>query len=230
MKAAEALNLRFVIVKTAEGMGQKPDSFAISNVKNARAAGLATGGYFFLHPQASVSPQEQAKLHFSIAQDCGLNRAGDLPPCVDLETPLTTSWSNVGFSPSSLRGWTLDYMAELGSLWGMSPVLYSYPDFLMQLGVGGEPAFAAYRLWLASYTERAWPVNGQRPIVLRPWTSWSFWQWSAQVKLPSGVSVDGDVFWGEETDLQAILQRPDVVAETIDAVVDATDSKAAEES
>jgi len=224
---AEQCNLRFAIVKTAEGMGSSPDVKAGSNVIAANKAGLAVGGYFFLHPQASMKAEAQAKLHFTLAQDVGLNRPGDLPPFVDLEGPLPTSWSNVGFTPSSLRGWTLDYLAALGSLWGMVPCLYSYPDFLMQLGVGGEPAFSSFGLWMASFTSPSgWPIDGQHPMVLRPWTSWQFWQWSSNLKLPNGVGCDADVFNGGETELQAILQKGDAVVTTGGPAAGSTDSKA----
>jgi lysozyme len=207
-QTAEGLDLRFAIVKTAEGMSVAPDVKAKANVEGARAAGLVVGGYFFLHPQAALKPEAQAELHFKLATDCGLHHVGDLPPFVDLEIPLPTSWSNVGFTPSSLRAWTTDYLSALHSLWGMTPSLYSYPDFLMQLGVGGDPSFAAYPLWIASYVEKAWPIDGQRPLLPRPWVAWQFWQWSSQVRLVTGVTCDADVFWGGETDLQAILQKP----------------------
>jgi GH25 family lysozyme M1 (1,4-beta-N-acetylmuramidase) len=94
---------------------------------------------------------------------------------------------------------------------GVAPFLYSYPNYWQELQGASEPRFAAFNLWQASYSvpTQSWPIDGQSPNVLRPWTSWAFWQFTDRGKLPGGGGVDLDVFWGGETDLQALRLKPE---------------------
>lgn len=218
------IGCRYALVKVAEGLGQSPDPLAERDISRARAAGLVVGGYSFLHPE--LSPEDQAKIHFKLSQDVGLGQVGDLPPCIDLESPKPKDWSRAGLSPLSIRERALAYAELVEELWAQTPTLYTYPDYWMNLGGGSEPKFTHLNLWIASYTVKGWPVDGQRPLILKPWTAWTFWQWSGgSVKLPSSTPCDLDVFWGGETELQALLRKPDVVVETTDPVGPGEDSK-----
>lgn len=206
---ADEMGCRFAIVKLSEGTDPYPDPMAEDHLSKARAAGLVVGGYFFLHPEKD--PIAQAKLHLKLASDLGCGQEGDLPFFIDLESPAPSTWANAGLSAAKLRAAGLAYAQALGQADGVTPCIYTYPDFWHWLNfqLPAEPGFARFPLWQASYSSKGWPVDGQSPTVLRPWTTWTFWQWSDQGKLPNGEGVDLDVFQGDETDLQASRRRPE---------------------
>lgn len=209
--AADRLSLRFVLVKVAEGLGKLPDAYAEKNLSGARAAGLVVGGYFFLHPEEDV--EAQAKLHCSLASSVGAGRVGDLPFAVDIESPAPDKWAGLGLTSEELRRRALAYVEAVEEISGSMPMIYTYPDFWSHLEGSLEPRFSRSPLWMASYSSKGWPLPGQAPFIPRPWTSWAFWQWTDSGYLPNGAKVDQDCFWGEETDLQALLKKEEPVAD-----------------
>jgi len=207
-RVASEMACRFALVKVAEGLLSSPDPWAARSAAGAREAGLVIGGYFFLHAERDV--EAQAKLHFKLASDLGVGIEGDLPFAVDFESPEPTTWASLGLTALELRQRGLAYCQAVRDLsGGVAPFLYTYPDFWRELQGATEPRFATFPLWQAAFTVpyQSWPVDGQSPNVLRPWTSWCFWQFSDRGKLPGGGGVDLDVFWGEETDLQALRKK-----------------------
>lgn len=206
--------LKFAFVKVAEGMGPKPDVQCADHIKAARSVGMVAGGYFFAHFRPGVDPEQQAELHHQLALLEGLGLPGDLAPSLDLEWPAPDQWAKNGCTPEQLRRDSLAYLNTAKELWGVTPIVYTYPDFWMHLGGGSEVGFARYAPWIASYSHGAgWPSPGDHPMVLRPWTQWAFWQWTGSGKLPSGTPVDYDVFNGDDLSPYLIV---DPVTETSD--------------
>ena len=217
--------LKFCFVKVAEGMAPKPDVQCADHVRAARSAGMIVGGYFFAHFKPGVNPEAQAELHHQFALLEGLGMPGDLAPSLDLEWPAPDQWAKNGCSAAQLRKDAIAYLNTAAELWGVTPIVYTYPDFWMHLGGGAEPAFARYTPWTASYPQGGWPDSDHKPLILRPWTQWVFWQWTGSGKLPSGSPVDYDVFNGDEADLEAFRQK-DLVVETVDPAAGSTSSNA----
>jgi len=209
-KAKEVLGLRFVYVKVAEGLAVRPDPRAAFNVDEARKAGLAVGGYAFLHVEADIPTQ--VALHQKHFLDVGLGAPGDLPPACDLESPEDPArWPALGLTGEIIRRRALLYLAGMQGWGNQIPLLYSYSSYWSEIGGPSEPAFSSYNLWAASYPGGSWPSGLQKPADFQPWPSWAFWQWSDKGKLPSGVTVDLDVFNGGEEELQAILKKAPLV-------------------
>ena len=198
--------VKFCYAKVAEGMGSRPDAQCADHVKAARAAGMRVGGYFFAHFRPGIDPEAQAEIHHQLAVLEGLNLPGDLPPMLDLEWPDPRDWMKLGCTPDQLRRDAIAWLHTTRELWGTTPGIYTYPDFWMHVGGGVESRFSSYHLWAANYTRQDWPGVNDRPLILKPWTAYSFWQWTGSGKLPSGGAVDYDVFCGD--DLSAILQKP----------------------
>lgn len=223
--AVAAQGYRFAIVKIAEGLGIAPDAQAERNLTGARAADLVVGGYFFLHVERDIPTQ--LALHQKLAREVGFGQTGDLPPAMDLESPENpAAWPGLGLTAEIIRSRALVYLEGLKA-WSpnQTPLLYTDLYYWQACGGVSDPRFSAYALWAASYNVNAWPIEGQKPLVFRPWTAWAFWQWSDKVKLPSGAPTDADVYWGTETDLQAILKRDENVATSDPAIEPGTDVK-----
>jgi lysozyme len=222
-----AMGCRFAILKCAEGnRGKDPifdlagfdvtheraantsgqDPQFLTNLTGAKAAGLVVGCYSFaypLPPKPGVvlhEPEDQAKFHYDLAGGLG-SSDGELPPAFDFEWPAPNDWAKWGCSAGQLRAWALAYLEAAKAYWGCAPLVYTYPDFWMHVGGSSEPAFAQYPLWMASYPHATqWPTDGNRPLIVRPWTDWAAWQWTGgAAKLPNGVAADFDVIRDEDT-------------------------------
>jgi lysozyme len=212
--AVAAAGYRFTYVKIAEGLSINPDSRAAFNVAEARKAGLVIGGYFFLHVERDIPTQ--LALHKKHAEAVGFGLPGDLPAACDLESPeKPAAWPGLGLTPQLICDRALVYMAGMKS-WSprQTPLLYTDLYYWTACQGVSDARFQSYALWAASYNVLAWPIGNQKPLVFRPWTTWSFWQWSDSARIPGvSVPIDADVFWGDETDMLNIT-KPDVVSVT----------------
>lgn len=200
--AADAIG--FVIVKSAEGTDYRDPDF-VANRDNARAAGLIVGCYNVGHPEKGHDPREQAKIHFDACGGLGSN-AGELPPTLDYEKPDVPNWTQYGLTAGAMCAWALAYLEEAETLWGCVPIFYSFPFFMRTMGVAAATDLALYRIWQADYARpKGWPSDGDRPIILPPWTDWSLWQDSGGsfYKLPNGAPCDANVFNGDAAALAA---------------------------
>jgi lysozyme len=184
---AIASDKRFVYLRAGVG-NDPPDITFAANAANARAAGLIVGAYNFVYPLPPDSahtgrdPESQAQLHFQACAGLG-SANGDLPIAVDLEWPVSSAWPVWGCSAAQIVEWVVRYMAKTLSLFGRAPLLYTYPDFVAQLG--HPAALGAYPLWLASYQ----PV----PDIPAPWTSCVMQQTNdGGYTLPNGGHADED--------------------------------------
>jgi GH25 family lysozyme M1 (1,4-beta-N-acetylmuramidase) len=211
----QTVGCSFVIIKAADGSDPRPDDQCARNVAAARRHGFVVGGYSVIHPFPALDPVDQARRHFEIAVSCGLNAVGDLPFAFDLEEPDPAHWPAFGCTPTQIRGWSKHYLETSESLWGLPPLVYSFPHYFDLIDVASEPAFAKYYLWAASYRGTTFPTSGAPRISvahpnLTPWTSWTFWQWCDDGRLPNGSKVDFNVYNGD--DLSRIVKQPASVA------------------
>jgi lysozyme len=179
--AIKASGAQFVICRCVVG-NNGVDANYTKNIAGAKAAGLYTGAYNFLFPlpttpaQPLRDPTKQAQYHFTTAQDT--------LAFADLEWPVVADWGTWGCSANQIVDWTLTYLQAYQTLSGMSPIIYTYPDFMQT--IGNSASFAQYRLWIASYEAT--------PTIPSPWNDWVMWQSSGgNETLPnSAVKVDVD--------------------------------------
>lgn len=229
----KASGIAFLIVKGAEGDKPAPDGREQADVDACDAAGLPVGCYLFPYPLPPKpgaplhDPVAQARHHFELVGGLGMKN-GHLPPCVDFEWPPPQAWSTWGCSAAQLRDWLYIYLGEVERLWGVSPLLYLYRYFAEALGIANDARFARFQLWMADYEDaKHWPADGQTPRVPAPWKAALFWQTAGgtNMRLPSGVPIDTDVFLGDEAELRALCYRapaPLPVAPIVDVGADAT--------
>jgi GH25 family lysozyme M1 (1,4-beta-N-acetylmuramidase) len=148
-------------------------------------AGLKVLPYNFVYcfPDAAGhinrSGADQAKLHYSTCNSIA---------CLDLEFPVVGDWPKWNVPDGYfIVDWINEYQETYKSLSGEYCILYSYPDYLSNLG--DISSFAAYKLWLARYD-----ITAPLPPIPSPWTSNDLvlWQYSNSGVLPNGVVVDQD--------------------------------------
>lgn len=171
----------FAVIKASEGASWTNDHLA-EDAAQAGANGLQVGTYHYARP--GEDPRAQAQ-HYAVQY----NQVGNhsLPPVLDLEVA-------EGQSPEQLAGWTHEFMNELESLTGRTPMLYTYRYFWIEQ-MANSTEFANYPLWLAAYQPTApQPVGG--------WDKVDMWQRSDSGRV-AGIAgnVDLNVFNGDENQL-----------------------------
>jgi GH25 family lysozyme M1 (1,4-beta-N-acetylmuramidase) len=175
----------FAFAKATEGTGFTDVTYAV-NRAGTQGLGLRIGAYHFARPEGSG---DAAVVASAIAQadhfvDVAQPRAGDLPPVLDLEQAGS-------LSQTSLASWTQAWLDEVAARTGLSPLVYSSPNF-WKTKLGDTTSFAAdgTRLWLAHWTKNVAPS-----VPASNWNGlgWSFWQWSNCEKVPGILHcVDAD--------------------------------------
>ncbi|GAA1875813.1 glycoside hydrolase family 25 protein [Lapillicoccus jejuensis] len=175
----------FGFVKATEGTGYRNPWFS-TDFASMASNGIMRGAYHFANPAQSASAQAS----YFVSVVGRLDRVGDLPPVLDLET-------TGGLSPTSLVAWTQTWLQTVRNLTGRTPMIYTGPYF-WQSAMGNSRAFTGYPLWIASY-------GVSSPQVPGGWPTWTFWQYTSSASL-SGVSgaVDMNVFNGTIDRLQAL--------------------------
>lgn len=224
---------RFVILKAQQG-NDGFDPWLVRNAKTSLERGLEVFAYCFAYPlppgKPGRDPKEQAKLFVDKTFKACPELEGK-PLFLDYEWPPVVQkdkkgWKDWGCNPQQLSDWMEANAAEVKSLTGRSPVIYTY-DWWWSSVRDGAPAYgypkgadvswaAQYPLWMAWYTSgrqgapARWPKPGERPKVPAPWADWLFWQWDGNggFRLPNGVDSDACVFNGSEGDLKAWARGP----------------------
>jgi GH25 family lysozyme M1 (1,4-beta-N-acetylmuramidase) len=190
-----SMGLRFAYLQSRLG-NERDDPMFARYVAGARAnTSMALGPYLFFvclpddpaHP--GRSPEDQAQAFFTASAGLGCNR-GDLPPAIDIEDPSPDKWATDGVSKSMVDDRTGRVAAKIASLFGVEPVIYTYPWWQAEAGM---VTVARYRLWIASYQDV--------PVIPAPWTSCVMQQTAGggKLRLPNGAPCDSDVVADEET-------------------------------
>lgn len=186
-------NVQFVYLKATEGTGYIDPKFHRNN-DAARAADVPVGAYHFFRPQRD--PLRQARDFSDAARD-----VSTLRPALDWETL-------GGMAPLDAANAVLCFVNETEKLWGVRPILYSYPAMLEQ-SVYPDASMRLVTLsqmcdlWVAHYTPTP------RPWIPRPWTTDNclVWQFDGDggLALPNGVDCDFDWFMGDAAALATKL-------------------------
>jgi GH25 family lysozyme M1 (1,4-beta-N-acetylmuramidase) len=137
-----AADMDFAWVKATEGRSYINPSFA-SDLKEARAAGIAVGAYHYARPDNNNAAAEAT--HF-------LNvyrpQPGDLLPVLDLEV-------HADLSGAGMTAWAATWMELVKQGLNAEVVLYTYPYFISG-DMGGAGALKGTKLWYADYSGKPW--------------------------------------------------------------------------
>ncbi len=178
-KQVKRAGKEFAIVKATEGTSYVNPYFAgpySNDYADAAAAGLVHGSYHFARPGLPVGVTARAQANF-FAQTIGpVNVAGTLPPALDLEV-------TGGLNPGQLVTWAQDFLLEMRTLTGRTPMLYTYPSFWTN-DINDPSALARYPMWMAEYGVRKGPVS-------------DLWQYTSSARIKGIVGrVDESRFVG----------------------------------
>lgn len=213
-----AQGLRFVILKAQQG-NDGFDPWFGRNMRHALENGLEAFAYCFAYPLPPNSPKkgpvvaggipgrdprDQARM--AVDRVLAYPEMRGRPLFLDLEWPPPNEWAEWGCTSTSISDWCRVYAAEVALLYGVAPVLYTYPWWWAEVSKGTDTSWAgAYGLWMADYRAKGrWPADGERPNVPFPWVDWLFWQHDGDggLRLPNGVDADFCVFNGTEEQLR----------------------------
>jgi len=180
-----AAGLGFAAVKVTEG-DYYVNPYAVSDLAQARAAGLTVAAYAFAIPNgngASTSPATQADyLLTALGAD-----ASSMPLMLDIEyDPYTgTDHTNecYGLSPSAMVTWISGFTTEIQARTGQQPVIYTPPAW-WKTCTGSASGFGQDPLWVPAYT------SGKAPALPGGWARWSVWQYTSSGTV-SGIPTSG---------------------------------------
>ncbi len=187
--------VKYTFLKASEGSSFKDRRFNANRLGSANA-GIPSGGYHFMRPNAPVDRQIN-----NFVSVIGSMRKGELPPVLDIEVP--EIWRNLSLNQrvKIVRQW-LDGVEDALSV---RPIIYLSSSFAGEV-LNNQAWLKDYLLWLAHYTRAA------NPRTPEPWKSssgWTFWQYSETGRV-DGIGdrfVDLNWFNGDSAALQKLLWK-----------------------
>lgn len=181
--------VQFALIKATEG-GTYQDKFYDRNIRGAKKAEVLAGPYHFFRPKGPVKLQIE-----NFLKVIGNSALPDLPPVLDLEVP--NDWGH--FTVPARVEMICEFLTGVTSALGRKPIVYMSASFSKDV-LGEALVLKEYPLWVAHYT--AAPA----PWIPKPWTSWSFWQYSDK-GTTNGISGSVDLNWfnGNQNELRALI-------------------------
>jgi GH25 family lysozyme M1 (1,4-beta-N-acetylmuramidase) len=162
--------IQFAAVKVTEGAYYQ-NPYALSDLAQAKAAGLSVMAYAFAIPNgngSSASPVVQADYLLSY-----LATAGGPPPVIMLDMEYNPYGAQCyGLSKSAMTAWITGFTAEIQAKTGQDPIIYT-PAPWWQTCTGGVAYWKQLPLWVPDL------VSATNPILPAGWTNWGFWQYSS---------------------------------------------------
>jgi lysozyme len=188
-KKMKATGASFVFCRASFGSYQDTD-FA-DYWTAAKDAELPRGAYTF--PLTSLSMADQIQKFLNIIK----NDPGEIPPVLDIERYQSTV-------PNAASIKTAIKMIE--DQLGVKPIIYTgFYVWRDEVKGSNDAYFARYPLWIANY-------GAVTPLIPKPWTTWTFWQYTDKGDGPKygteSLNVDMDYFAGELLDFNAFLGIP----------------------
>ncbi|HEY2305501.1 MAG TPA: ricin-type beta-trefoil lectin domain protein [Streptosporangiaceae bacterium] len=174
--------IKFAAVKATEGAYYR-NPFALTDLAEAKAAGLSVMAYLFAIPNgngSSASPVAQADYLLKY-----LTSAGGTPPPIMLDIEYNPYGAECyGLSQSAMKTWISQFSGEVVAKTGAEPVIYG-PAPWWQDCTGGATRFGQFPLWVPDYT------SAPKPVVTAGWRTYAFWQYSSAGTI-RGINAPGN--------------------------------------
>ena len=188
--------IRFAAVKVTEG-AYYTNSWALTDLPQARAAGLTTVAYAFAIPNGGTSSSGTRYSSSPVVQADDLvnylTGHGLAVPTVMLDIEYDPyagsdgtpggSWC-YGLSQSAMVSWVTSFGNEIKARTGRLPVIYTPPSWWATC-TGGSTAFGQTPVWVPDYSSTGSP--GSLPAG---WGNWNFWQYSSTGTV-TGIQTSG---------------------------------------
>ena len=162
--------IKFVAIKATEGAYYR-NPFALSDLAEAKSAGLSVMAYVFAIPNgngSSGSPVAQADYLLKY-----LTSAGGTPPPIMLDIEYNPYGAECyGLSQSAMKTWISQFSGEIAAKTGDNPVIYG-PGPWWQDCTGGASRFSQFPLWVPDWT------TASKPFITAGWSTYAFWQYSS---------------------------------------------------
>jgi GH25 family lysozyme M1 (1,4-beta-N-acetylmuramidase) len=173
---------KFAAVKATEG-DYYVNPWAVTDLAQAKAAGLDVTPYHFAVPNASGGA---AQAQFAVKYSGYKSGARMLPLMLDIEYDpyVNTDRTNecYGLNTASMTAWLSAFVSTVKSLTGQYPLIYTTADW-WNTCTGKSTAFSADPMWVAAYGYTSPPLPAG-------WKAWTFWQYRSDGSLP-GVDAAG---------------------------------------
>lgn len=203
-----AAGQRFVIARTNDGNFIDPKF--VTYFKQAKAAGLVVGAYYFHRAGLEhQSPGRQADIMLRQLAAAGYDPKTDLPPTVDVENATFQSSPGQATAARELQA----VFDRIEKRTGRKAILYTNASF--ESGIG-RSTFGAYPLWSAYYFNSGSAASNCPGIAATGAKTWTLWQHckgeggAGQCQRGvSGVPIgrpDQNVFNGSYADLVAFAR------------------------
>lgn len=178
--------IQFAAVKATEGAYYQ-NPYALSDLAQAKAAGLSVMAYAFAIPNgngSSASPVVQADYLLSY-----LAKASGPLPVIMLDIEYNPYGSECyRLTKSAMVTWITRFDAEIQAKTGQQPIIYT-PAPWWQTCTGGVANFRQVPLWVPDYSSTS------SPTLPAGWTNWGVWQYSSTgtvsgINTPGGTDLD----------------------------------------
>ena len=162
--------VQFAAIKATEGTYYR-NPFALTDLAQAKAAGLSVVAYVFAIPNGNGgSASATAQADYLIKDLARLD--GRMPPIMlDIEYNPYGSQC-YGLSQSSMRSWIDQFSSEVQAKTGQEPIIYG-PGPWWQDCTGGTARFGQFPLWVPDWT------TASRPRLPNGWSNYAFWQYAS---------------------------------------------------
>jgi GH25 family lysozyme M1 (1,4-beta-N-acetylmuramidase) len=169
-----AAGVKFAVVKATEGAYyQNPN--ALTDLADARAAGLSVGAYAFAIPNGNGASSRAVVQADYLLRYLGAD-SSTVPIMLDIEyDPYVSSDGTnqcYGLKPAAMVSWVSAFDAQVQRKTGRLPVIYTPPSW-WNTCAGGSTAFGQIPLWVPAYT------NAASPGLPTGWSNWSIWQYTS---------------------------------------------------
>jgi GH25 family lysozyme M1 (1,4-beta-N-acetylmuramidase) len=178
--------IQFAAVKATEGTYYR-NPFALSDLAQAKAAGLSVIAYTFAIPNGnggSAGAAAQADYLVNYLASVG----GPLPPIMlDIEyNPYGAEC--YGLSQPAMVSWIAQFSREVQARTGEDPIIYGPVPWWLDC-TGGTAHFGQFPLWVPDYT------SAPTPEITSGWSTYGFWQYSSAgtvggIDAPGGTDLD----------------------------------------
>ncbi|KAL4899606.1 hypothetical protein BDW74DRAFT_188986 [Aspergillus multicolor] len=202
-KTAVAQGVEFVFVKATEGITYHNPRFK-SQTDSARAVSASSSnGTSVFHGAihfalAAHSTGAQQADHF-IAHGGNWTADGStLPGVLEMEGNIPGKLCH-GMSPSEITDWMMDFSNRYVEVTSRRPILFLSASWWEKCAGNDETFGKEHPLWLANWADEMGklPAGWERQGA-------TFWQYSGLAR--GGVSVEGDVFFGDREELGAFAR------------------------